>query len=337
MRLSLIIIGASSALFFVKYTSISEAAASEEPRLEQAVWRRVQGVWCPVHGNFLIQGASLEWHDFYVGQSLDWGASFHPESLEICLNFAGQATLGKGSTEQILEGEQVAVYTTGRERTAAARAAESMHRFFTLELSPDFLRKEFAAVMANLKPQVVRFLENPAKAATVIGVDGMPSVLLGMRVHLLEPPVNTAATGIWYHGKILEILSQTLFRENQPAELFCHQHRRRNRERVERVKFILERDLENPPSLEMLAAEVECSSFYLSRLFSQETGNSIPKYLRLKRLEKAGELLRAGRMNVTDTAMAVGYSSLSAFNKAFVEHYGMPPGLYSAPARKRQG
>lgn len=305
-------------------------AAALPPRIEQAVWRRVQGVWRPVHGNFFVQGASLEWHDFHVAQSLDWGASFHPESLEICLNFAGHATLGKGKAAQALEPERVAVYATGNERTIAMRAAGSMHRFFTLELSPDFLRKEFAAVMENLKPSVATFVENPSKSAPVIGVAGMPSMLLGMRLHLLDPPVPPSAEGIWYHGKILEILSQTIFQENRPAELFCHQHRRLNRERVERVRFILERDLENPPSLEMLANEVGCSSFHLSRLFSQETGSSIPKYLRLKRLEKAGDLLRSGRMNVTESAIAVGYSSLSAFNKAFVGHYGIRPGLYPA-------
>jgi AraC-like DNA-binding protein len=54
----------------------------------------------------------------------------------------------------------------------------------------------------------------------------------------------------------------------------------------------------------------------------------IPKYIRLKRIEKAGELLRSGKMNVTEAAMAVGYSSLSAFNKAFVEQMGCCPGLY---------
>ncbi len=63
-----------------------------------------------------------------------------------------------------------------------------------------------------------------------------------------------------------------------------------NRERCERARFLLERDLENPPSLPMLAKEVQCSPFYLSRIFVQHVGSSIPRYLRIKRLEKAGEL-----------------------------------------------
>jgi AraC-like DNA-binding protein len=88
----------------------------------------------------------------------------------------------------------------------------------------------------------------------------------------------------------------------------------------------------------MLAEEVGCSTFYLSRVFAQETGASIPKFLRLKRIEKAAELIRTGKMNVTESAMAVGYASLSAFNKAFVEQMGCCPGLYPnvpIPGRKK--
>jgi AraC-like DNA-binding protein len=83
----------------------------------------------------------------------------------------------------------------------------------------------------------------------------------------------------------------------------------------------------------MLAKEVNCSPFHLSRIFAQETGLTIPRYLRMLRIEKASELLRQGKGNVTEAAFAVGYSSLSAFNQAFVEITGCCPGLY--PARQR--
>ncbi len=126
-----------------------------------------------------------------------------------------------------------------------------------------------------------------------------------------------------------EIVSHFFFEPQAPTELFCQRHQRLNRERCERARFLLERDLENPPTLDMLAKEVQCSSFYLSRIFVQHAGTSIPRYLRSKRVEKAAELLRAGRMSVTEVAIAVGYASVSSFNKAFVEHFGCcPAGLY---------
>ena len=110
---------------------------------------------------------------------------------------------------------------------------------------------------------------------------------------------------------------------------------RQNRERVNRGRYLIERDLENPPSLEMLAQEVACSPFHLSRVFADQAGMSIPRFLRTKRIERAAELLQSGKANVTEAAMSVGYSSLSAFNKAFVEQMGCCPGLY--PAVKIQG
>ena len=102
------------------------------------------------------------------------------------------------------------------------------------------------------------------------------------------------------------------------------------RERVERTKQLLERDLTNPPTLELLGQEVGCSPFYLSRIFSREVGLTIPQYLRNLRMERAAELLRTGRYNVTEAATEVGYSSLSHFSKAFCETIGCCPVLYPA-------
>ncbi len=47
-------------------------------------------------------------------------------------------------------------------------------------------------------------------------------------------------------------------------------------------------------------------------------------------MERAAELLRSGRYNVTEAATEVGYSSLSHFSKAFCETIGCCPVLYPA-------
>ena len=300
-----------------------------DPSLEEApAWKNIDGTWRQVHGSFPSRGLSIEWHDFSNPETLDWGRSFHPGSLEICLNFSGQAAVGEGKAERAVGPQQVAFYTSSRDRAGGSREAGHLHRFFTLELSASFLRAQFEGVADGLRSDVLGFMENPERARPVLEVDAMAPALLSSRLHLLEPPVSPHGRALWYQSKATEILSHLLFEPEPSAELFCHRHLRLNRERCERVRFLLERDLENPPSLEMLAKEVDCSPFYLSRLFSQETGSSIPKFLRLRRVEKAGALLRAGKKSVTEVAMAVGYSSLSAFNKAFVEHWGCCPGLY---------
>ena len=53
-------------------------------------------------------------------------------------------------------------------------------------------------------------------------------------------------------------------------------------------------------------------------------------------MERAAELLRSGKYNVTETALAVGYSSLSHFSQSFCETMGCCPGLYpnKTPTKK---
>ncbi len=303
------------------------SSSSSDPR-EQGAWAQIEGTWRPLHGSFPEQGLSVEWHDFRVEHDLDWGRSFHPGSLEICLNFSGAGTLQDGEVQRTIGPNQVAIYTLQNRRLKARRSAHSLHRFLTIELSPGFLRTHFGTELGQLKPPIRQFVEQGAKAPPYLEIRGLPASLLASRVQFVDPPVPELARRTWYLGRVLEILAQTVFLEENPDELFCHKHQRTNRQRVERVRYLVERDLTNPPSLEMLAGEVGCSTFYLSRIFAQETGASIPKFLRMKRIEKAAELLRTGKSNVTEAAFTVGYSSLSAFNKAFVEQMGCCPGLY---------
>jgi AraC-like DNA-binding protein len=298
---------------------------------EQPVWEQVIGTWRLVHGSIQDLGASIEWHDFRLAQDFDWTKSFHPECLEICLNYLGQAEFSLRNQQSLLTENQLAWYLPGNSPVTAKRYADSLHRFFTLEVTQDFLERQFVGLTGQLKKPVQIFLRRRASFDSFVQIQSIPSTLLGMRSMLLEPPVLSVAEPLWYQGKILEILSHTLFEEQPVQELFCHKQHRLKRERVERVRYLLERDMENPPSLGDLAKAVECSPFYLSRIFAEETGVSIPKYLRMKRIEKAADLLANGKHNVTEAAMSVGYSSLSAFNKAFVEQIGVCPGLYGLP------
>ncbi len=304
---------------------------------EAAAWRDIVGTWKPLHGSIFGGGLSVEWHDFRLERDMDWSRSFHKHSLEICLNFSGAAVLDDGNGQQALGVNQLAVYTTPGRRMLATRQAGSIHRFLTVELSPEFLHTHFSAMLDRLKEPVRGFIENKGAGSCHLEVLAMPASLLTTRVQFVSPPAPPAGRDIWYLGRVLEILSQTLFPAENPDELFCHRHQRANRERVERACHLIARDLENPPSLEMLGEAVSCSPFYLSRIFTEHTGVSIPKFLRMKRIEKAAELIRTGKVNVTEAAMAVGYASLSAFNKAFVEQIGCCPGLYPNVPIKGRG
>ena len=306
---------------------VESSAAAISTFAEAPAWRAVGDGWRPLFGNFRDLGFSFEWHSFKCDEPLDWGRSFHPGSLELCLNLSGRGTV-QGEKERSELGPQTfAFYYQGEPPLQATRQEGDQHQFITVEFAPEFLAKRLSDKADSLHPLVRAVVRNEAKASAVIPAQRMAMTFLSIVETLRHPPVYAPAREIWFQSKAVEIAAQLFFRPPE-GELFCTRAHRVARERVERVRAILRERLAQPPQLEELGKMVGCSQFYLSRLFSQETGMTIQQYLRQSRMERAAELLRGGKCNVTEAALEVGYSSLSHFSSAFHETFGCCPGLY---------
>jgi len=291
---------------------------------ERGAWREVPKGWRQLWGDFDRLGVSLQWHDFRTERAFDWGLSFHPRSLEFCLNLEGRGAVGDRA--DYVPGS-AGYYAVAEEPLHATRQARDHHQFLTVEFSNRHLQQQLADCEGDLDPQL-RAAVFPEKERSIVS-SARPMTTDQRQVvsSLLSPPVAKAAQSLWYQSKALELMSHFLFTPKDP-EFFCMRQKRVARDRVERTKELLARDLANPPTLEMLGREVGCSPFYLSRSFSREVGLTIPQYLRNLRMERAAELLRSGRYNVTEAATEVGYASLSHFSKAFCETIGCCPVLY---------
>ena len=305
-------------------------AAKHESTAEMEAWRGVAPGWRQLYGDFDRMGISVQWHDFRSEQSLDWGRSFHPRSLEFCLNLEGRGEVGRPGSERsaYLPGNS-GYYALADDPLSATRRARERHQFVTLEFSREHLQRQFVQNEADLEPELRRVVFGDKNESVVAPARAMSMEQRAVVASLAEPPVAKAAQVLWYHSKALELMAHFLFAPKDP-EFFCMRQKRVARERVERTKELLARDLANPPTLEMLGQEVGCSPFHLSRIFSREVGLTIPQFLRNLRMERAAELLRSGRYNVTEAATEVGYSSLSHFSKAFCETIGCCPVLYPA-------
>ncbi len=297
---------------------------------EVDAWREVKSGWRPLYGDVDQFGVAVEWHDFRTTRSLDWGKSFHPRSLEFCLNLEGRGAVGapNGSRSDYKAGDS-GYYAVGDEPLPASRRAHDRHQFATLEFSRKHLQKQFVQNEGDLEPEIHRIIFGDKGENVVAPARPMSIQQRNVVATLADPPVAKAGQIIWYQSKALELMAHFLFAPKDP-EFFCMRQKRVARERVERAKELLAVDLAQPPNLETLGQEVGCSPFYLSRMFSREVGLTIPQYLRNLRMERAAELLRSGRYNVTEAATEVGYASLSHFSKAFCETIGCCPVLYPA-------
>src|SRR5438046_5951125 len=274
---------------------------------EQGAWKGLVPGWRQLYGDFDRLGVSIEWHNFRTERALDWGRSFHPRSLEFCLNLDGRGAVGaEGRARSDYLPGNCGYYAVADEPLPASRRAHDHHQFVTLEFSREHLRNQLAQNEADLEPEIRRILFGKKEENVVAPARPMTMQQRSVVASLTEPPVAKAAQVLWYQGKALELMAQLFFAPKDP-EFFCMRQTRLARERVDRVKELLTRDLANPPTLEMLGQEVGCSPFYLSRIFSREVGQTIPQYLRNVRMERAAELLRTGRYNVTEAATEVGY------------------------------
>jgi AraC-like DNA-binding protein len=94
---------------------------------------------------------------------------------------------------------------------------------------------------------------------------------------------------------------------------------------VQDAQSLLQERFRERYRLEDVARELYVSPFHLCRLFKQETGMSMHRYVNRLRLREALEGLADG-VNLTELALSLGFSCHSHFTNAFRKEFGLPPG-----------
>ena len=104
-------------------------------------------------------------------------------------------------------------------------------------------------------------------------------------------------------------------------------------ERLNKVLVYIQENLDAPPALEQ-ATRVACfSPFHFHRWFAAMVGEPLSRHVRRLRLERAAQQLCQSELAVTDIALAAGYETPSAFNKAFRQQFRCAPSVFKK--RKR--
>jgi len=106
-----------------------------------------------------------------------------------------------------------------------------------------------------------------------------------------------------------------------PAPAVSHQRMR------QLIEFI-EANLDQPLTLDAMAAQVGISPLYLARAFKAAVGQSPHQYVLARRIERAKELLRNTEIPIIDVALSVGFSSQSHLSHWMIRQTGVSPGVY---------
>ncbi|MBO7762712.1 MAG: helix-turn-helix domain-containing protein [Clostridia bacterium] len=100
------------------------------------------------------------------------------------------------------------------------------------------------------------------------------------------------------------------------------------RGRLGAVLRAMENRLSVPPKNSELAEIAHMHPTHFIRYFKAQTGDTPQGYLLKLRMERAGELLRTSRLNVSEIAERLGYYDGMYFSKVFKRYHAVSPGEY---------
>jgi len=103
--------------------------------------------------------------------------------------------------------------------------------------------------------------------------------------------------------------------------------------RILRVLAHIQAHLDDPLSLDELAALACFSRYHFHRIFKGMVGESVKEYVRRLRLERAAGQLKVGSASVIEIALDAGYESHEAFTRSFKRCFGAAPSHFRSIRR----
>lgn len=150
----------------------------------------------------------------------------------------------------------------------------------------------------------------------------------------MEREANNCKIGRYFMLKayLLQLLcilqrEQAELTEEQNGYVFKSVHKKYV---VRQIKKYMEEHYQEKISLDTIAKNMYLSTFYISKIFKSETGDTPINFLIQLRMEKARELLEdESAKSIQDVAACVGYEDAYHFSKLFKKYYGVAPSRYS--------
>lgn len=123
-------------------------------------------------------------------------------------------------------------------------------------------------------------------------------------------------------------------------EFIAHVNSRINPRRlllVDRIRELLLAHYSRKLTLEEIASRVSLSTSYLSKIFKEETGQTVIEYLTEIRLKRARELMLEEDLSLEEVAQRVGFSDASYLSRVFKREEGITPGQFKQGKRGKTG
>lgn len=199
-------------------------------------------------------------------------------------------------------------------------------RYVSLTLDPDAFLSLFKKYLHMMPPLIHDMLKNNSGNGYLYQSAITPAMREIMQ-QIIECPFRGITRKLYFESKALELLSLQLHQVchctppgHSPSRMHPHE-----KKQIEEVRDLIENNLDTPPSLAELAKRAGMSHPKLNRCFKQVYGMTVFQYLRTERLNRARVMLQDQGYSVTETALKVGYDSVSHFSQIYKKQFGASP------------
>lgn len=273
-------------------------------------------------------GFDIWMSDCLLNQSIRFSLEDHPAAFSFSFCLSGKSSSRLGIQQQTIEmsaGKQGVFYCPDPNGTSCM-SADIPLRQVGIVISPERLRAYFESDLGAIHPVLRNILEQK-RDDPLCHIQTITPAMRAALQQLLNCPFGGMTRKLFFESRALELVAHQLHRMSDsqpPAAASGHRLHPGERKRIELIRDLLVSNLESPPGLSELARDAGMSHPKLNRCFRQVYGMTVFEYLRNERLNRARQMLDHG-LNVTETAYAVGYESISHFSQAFKKQFGASP------------
>jgi len=212
------------------------------------------------------------------------------------------------------------------------RALDSSPNFFVISFvsnspSMDCLVGYRTGLDKNLKPFISSIIKEAENSFVIPKNDPTP--------RKLAKKENAALGGEQliknYLEELLILLMRTIAKESATS-LFPSKESMENHLVTAVKDYIDEKVYENPRLLDICRA-LGYSKSYLSKLFKDQTGESIASYAIKRKIKKAKQLIREGSMNFSEISDKLSFDNPQYFSRVFKRETGMTPSEFMRTLR----
>jgi AraC-like DNA-binding protein len=194
---------------------------------------------------------------------------------------------------------------------------------------------ESKILLINLNKQFVDEVASAKLKSEVIDVsfesfnEGSSEKLLKIADEMIRKSLLLPADDImineleWQLAEALLTAQKNSYSEKWKREVVLNDH-----PLIRKITIYIYENSSLPITLEDLTKETNMSKYYLIRTFKEVMGCTPGQFITQVRLDKADELLRTTKLDITAIGFQVGFGSLSTFERSFKKRFGMSVTVY---------